>query len=63
MAQNESIAPRESPQPYAGGQELQDLEQDPSSPNLANSRQRESKKMRVCVLVGSAILQLPIWGT
>ena len=63
MAQNESISLHESAPPYAGEQELHDLEHDASSPDQANSRRRESKTTRICVLVGSAILQLPIWGT
>ena len=63
MVQNETISLRQSLPPSAGEQELQDVESDSSSPNQPNSRQRESKVTRIYVLLGSAILQLPIWGT
>ena len=63
MAQNESISLRESQPPNAAESELQDVEQDAPASDQANVRQRESKRTRLCVLLGSAILQLPIWGT
>ena len=63
MAQIESISLQESLPPDAGEQEPQDVEQDASSPDQANSSLQESKKTRISVLVGSGILQLPIWGT
>ncbi|KAI1635010.1 putative monocarboxylate transporter [Biscogniauxia mediterranea] len=37
------------------GQEIEDAEQ-------TDSRQLESKRTKLCVLIGSGILQLPIWG-
>lgn len=43
-------------------QEAQDTERDASNAEQAESRQLESKRKRTWVLVGSAILQLPIWG-
>lgn len=55
MARNEIMSLRD--------RELHDAEQD--APNLAqsDSRQRVLTRRRVCVLVGSAISQLPIWGS
>ena len=63
MAHNENISLRESLPPDAGEQGPQNVDQNAFIPNQANLRERESKTTRLCVLVGSAILQLPIWGT
>lgn len=41
--------------------ELQGIERDSSS-NEANDRPTESKHTRTCVLLGSALMQIPIWG-
>ena len=63
MAQVESISLQESLPPDAPEHELQDGEQDASRPDQGNSRLQESKTTRFSVLVGSGVLQLPIWGT
>lgn len=42
-------------------QEVHDLEQE-SAADQTESRQRESNRKMACVLVGNAMLQLPIWG-
>jgi hypothetical protein len=62
MTRNESISLRESLPSDIGEQEPHNTEQDASNLEQANSRQWESNRKRACVLVGSAILQLPIWG-
>jgi hypothetical protein len=62
MPQNEVISLHESVPPDAGEQVSQETEQDALSVDQGNSRQWESNWKRACVLVGSAILQLPIWG-
>lgn len=59
---NEGISLREPLPPDVGGQEPQDTEQHAFNLDQADSRQWESNRKRACVLVGSAILQLPIWG-
>lgn len=59
MTQNESISLRELD---IGEQEPRIAEQDTSNIDQADSRQWESSRKRACVLMGSAILQLPIWG-
>lgn len=63
MARNEDIVLRE-PQPSNISEHTRsNSEQD--APNLEqnDSRQWESGRKRASVIVGSAILQLPIWGT
>ena len=55
MARNEVISLRD-PLPLDIG------EQEGFNLGQADSRQRVSNGKRPCVLVGSAILQLPIWG-
>lgn len=62
MTRNEGISLRESLPSDIGGQERHDTEQDASNLDQADPRQWESNMKRACVLVGSAILQLPIWG-
>jgi hypothetical protein len=44
-----------------GEQELHDLEQEVAADQI-DSRQWESNRKMACVLVGNAMLQLPIWG-
>jgi hypothetical protein len=44
-----------------GEQELRDLEQEAAADQM-DSRQWESNRKMACVLVGNAMLQLPIWG-
>jgi hypothetical protein len=61
MTQNEDIPLRESPA-NVGEQESYDTERDAFNLHQADPRQWESNRKRTCVLLGSAILQLPIWG-
>ena len=62
MPSNASISHRESLPSDVFVQEPHDTEQDATHLDEAASRQLESTRKRVCVLLGSAILQLPIWG-
>jgi hypothetical protein len=62
MSQNDSIALRENLSLDSGGQESRDIEQDALSLDQEGPRQQESSRNRAFVLVGSSILQLPIWG-
>lgn len=43
--------------------ELNLTDQDTSNLERADPRQWGSNRKRACVLMGSAVLQLPIWGT
>ena len=61
MAQDGGISLRESRVPD-GQQEPHDIEQSAVTIDQADSRQWETKRKRACVLLGSSILQLPIWG-
>lgn len=61
MPRSETSSLEESRPSDVGEQEPQDIEQDVSNAD-AEPRQWESNRKRVSVLVGSAILQLPIWG-
>lgn len=56
------ISLRESSPAGIGEQEPHDAEQNASNLDQAESRRWESSRTRAWVLVGSAILQLPIWG-
>jgi len=60
MTRNEDVSLQESLPSGNGEQELHSTEREESSLDQAESRQWESNRKRVCVLVGSAILQLPI---
>ena len=62
MTQNEGITLRESVPSDVSEQEPYDTENDAANLDQADSRLWESKRKRFCVLVGSAMLQLPIWG-
>lgn len=66
MTQSEGIALRESLRLHVSEPEPESLPQDTehnaSNLDQTEPRQWESGRKRVCVLVGSAILQLPIWG-
>ena len=62
MTGNENPSPESPPDlQLSGERQLHDLEQEPSTYQDA-SRQLESNRKMACVLVGNAILQLPIWG-
>lgn len=62
---NDSISLRESRPADTGEQEdIRNHEQSPSDVDQADSRRWDSnRRTKACVLVGSAVLQLPIWGT
>ncbi|KFY33007.1 hypothetical protein V495_08525 [Pseudogymnoascus sp. VKM F-4514 (FW-929)] len=64
MAQGEGVSLQERPSPNlnTGEHESRDTDEDVFNVNQANLRYSESNRKRACVLVGSAILQLPIWG-
>ncbi|OAP57742.1 hypothetical protein AYL99_08480 [Fonsecaea erecta] len=63
MPQTERIALRESLPSDGGEPGTQDVDGDDTT-NLdhGSSRQRVSRRQKISVLVGSSILQLPIWG-
>ena len=62
MAQNEDISLREPMASEVGVLNQRNTEQEADSQEQAESRQYESSVKRACVILGSAILQLPIWG-
>ncbi|EXJ69718.1 uncharacterized protein A1O5_06789 [Cladophialophora psammophila CBS 110553] len=64
MAPNESILLRESLPSDGGDAGPQDIAIGDDAANLdhARSRQWASSRQKACVLAGSSILQLPIWG-
>ncbi|KAJ9138093.1 MFS general substrate transporter [Pleurostoma richardsiae] len=63
MPTNEDVALREQLPPDSVDQdEAPGAEQDTDSSNEAILRHSESKRKRASVLVGQALLQLPIWG-
>ena len=62
MTRNEAFSFREPRPSAAGEQEPHDPEQDAIDLDQVDSRLMESKTKRTCVLVASAMLQLPIWG-
>ncbi|MCJ1269319.1 hypothetical protein MMC22_009210 [Lobaria immixta] len=62
MIRNECISLREPLPPDVGEQEPHGTEQNAFNLDQADSRLWESNRNRASVLVGSAILQLPIWG-
>ena len=62
MARNENISLHEPMASHVGEANQQNTEQDADIQDQAEPRQYESSVKRACVLLGSAILQLPIWG-
>jgi hypothetical protein len=62
MSQNGSISLRESLPSDISQQEHRGSEQNVPNINQADSRRLESNMKKASVLLGSAILQLPIWG-
>ncbi|RDL41266.1 Uncharacterized protein BP5553_01245 [Venustampulla echinocandica] len=62
MARDESISLHETQPPAVGDQVSHNTEAEEPSLDQRDSRQWESNRKRACVLVGSSILQLPIWG-
>lgn len=64
MREPEGFAPPESRHlPSGGERDIPEVEQMVMDEEQTNLRQTESRKTRLCVLIGSGILQLPIWGT
>ena len=61
MTGNESVSFREPRPSGAAEQELRNTE-DAIDLDQVDSRLAESNRKRICVLVGSAMLQLPVWG-
>lgn len=63
MAQTEDISLSESLALDVGDSDVHNgRDGEVSNEDLTDSRQNESSRKRACVLVGSAMLQLPIWG-
>ncbi|CAJ2512923.1 Uu.00g010420.m01.CDS01 [Anthostomella pinea] len=62
MSRNASISLHERPRPGVEGQEARDTEQDAGNLDTVESRQWDSKRKRIYILVGASISQLPIWG-
>ena len=62
MSQNADIYLQEEPPAGHGSPRLSGTEHDVPNFDQLDSRQWESHRKRACVLIGSAILQLPIWG-
>lgn len=63
MREREQIALQESQATTNGNQDGSDVEQTVFDAEQAGSRQIESQRTKLFVLIGSGILQLPIWGT
>lgn len=61
MTSREGIVLREQ-EPSGFGERELDTERNESNFDEANASQWESNQKKLYVLVGSAILQLPIWG-
>lgn len=51
------------PTPATRAQDSSDIEQRVMDSEPTDSSQTESRKTKITVLIGSGILQLPIWGT
>jgi hypothetical protein len=62
MSRTQEIAPQQPLAAEADELELHDAEQQAYNGDQVDLRQLESKRKRWAVLVGVAILQLPIWG-
>jgi hypothetical protein len=65
MAQSEGISLRDalaSEVPESGAHIDHEEEASDGDRDLADPRQHESIRTRACVLLGSAMLQFPIWG-
>jgi hypothetical protein len=62
MSRTEENPLPESFPPNADEQELHDLEVEGLNLDQAELRHNKSSRKKACVLLGTAILQLPIWG-
>ena len=63
MARDEDIALHELQVTNSEPEGLDIEQQSAVTIDQADSRQWETKRKRACVLLGSSLLQLPIWGT
>jgi hypothetical protein len=63
MRETEEFSLPESRTSASGERDAFDVEQSVVDAEQTDSRQMESKRTKLCVLIGSGILQLPIWGT
>lgn len=63
MRETEEFALPVSRMSASGERDAFDVEQSVADAGQIDSRQIESKRTKLCVLIGSGILQLPIWGT
>ncbi|KAH8803649.1 putative monocarboxylate transporter [Xylogone sp. PMI_703] len=62
MREADGISLTEARTSVRGEQGSSDIEQSVVNAEQNNSRVIESKRIKLCVLIGSGILQLPIWG-
>ncbi|KAJ9296860.1 hypothetical protein DTO271G3_5059 [Paecilomyces variotii] len=62
MRETEEFALPVSRTSASGERDAFDVEQSVADAGQIDSRQIESKRTKLCVLIGSGILQLPIWG-
>ena len=62
MSRTDAVSLRDRLTPEIAEQQSPEAEDDVSHFGQADSRQWESHRKRASVLLGSAILQLPIWG-
>lgn len=62
MPQNETISLRQTTASNISELEVHDEEQEDIAHDQAGQRQNGSKTKKTCVLIGSGLIQLPIWG-
>lgn len=62
MPQNETISLRQTTPSSLGELEVQAEEHRSIGHDQTDQRRNGSKTKRACVLIGSGIIQLPIWG-
>lgn len=63
MTESEQLSLEELPAPASHAQDSSDIERRVMHTEPTDSSQVESNKTKISVLIGSGILQLPIWGT
>ncbi|KAG8167711.1 hypothetical protein KVR01_003400 [Diaporthe batatas] len=62
MSQTETISLREATPPTFGRLDIQTEEQGSTGRDLAVRHRNGTKMKKACVLIGSGLIQLPIWG-
>lgn len=62
MSQTETISLRQTTPSNLGELEVQNEEQGSIGHEQADQRRNGSKTKKTCVLIGSGLIQLPIWG-